>query len=250
VSRDRIIISIVASLGVVAAFWIGVLGPKRQELTDLNGQLAAQQQRLEKSQATAAQATAAKARYNADYSAVALLGKAVPSTEGVPSLLYQIDSAARGSKLELQSVSPSGGGAAAAAPGANAGTAGAAAAPAAAATGASGSTAPTPMPLSFVFTGSFQDMKRLLDRVNEFVDFRTADDVVVRGRLLSVDDIAIAPASGGALNSLQATISAVAYTMPAAVTPKGAATTSQDGAGGTAAPTTSTATANAAGAQG
>jgi hypothetical protein len=231
VSRDRILLCVLAGAAVLAGFWFAILAPKRADLRQMNADLAVQRQRLERAQETASQARAARARYGADYSAVVTLGQAVPSEDGLPSLLYQIDSSARGAKVDFSSMTS--GGAAAA-------TAGSGATPATgdAATGATAGAAaavPTPMPLSFVFNGSFFEMEHMLDRVQRFVRAGGAD-VAVKGRLLSVDDIQLAPAAEG-FPRVQATISANAYTMPApqalngsspagAATPASGATTS------------------------
>jgi hypothetical protein len=241
-SRDRIVISVLAAAALVGGFWFAMLGPKREAVRRLDSEIATQRQRLERAQATAAQARAARARYDADYSAVVMLGKAVPEQDGLPSLLYQIDSSARDAKIDFSSItsnsgaSQAGGTASAAAP-ATGGSTPAAGAPASA--GATTAVAPTALPLSFVFSGSFFDMEHMLDRVHRFVRPGGAD-LAIRGRLLSVDDIALAPASDGFPN-VQATISASAYTMPAARTPDGAAAT------GTATPAATSTTTTATG---
>jgi hypothetical protein len=250
-SRDKILVSVVVVAALVGGFWFAVLGPKRDNVRKLDAALAIQRQRLEHAQADVAQAQAARARYDADYSAVVMLGKAVPEQTGMPSLLYQIDSSARDARIDFSSVTADAAGATPAAAGAGAqpsagqtpaaSSASGSAAPAAAA-GAAG--APTAMPLSFTFTGSFFDMEHLLGRVNGFVRAQ-GDDLTIRGRLLSVDDISLAPASDGFPN-VQATISASAYTMPAAKTPDAAAQPSTAGAAPASAgttPTTTTATA-------
>jgi hypothetical protein len=234
-SRDRILLSVLGAAAVIAGFWFAFLGPKREDVRRLDSELAAQQQRFERAEATAAQARAARARYDADYSAVVMLGKAVPEQDGLPSLLYQIDSSARDAKIDFSSITSAGGasqtgGTAATAPA----TGGSTPAPA-----TSTAVAPTAMPLSFVFSGSFFDMEHMLDRVHRFVRPRGAD-LAIRGRLLSVDDIALAPASDGFPN-VQATISASAYTMPAARTPDAAAAT------GTATPAATSTTTTATG---
>jgi Tfp pilus assembly protein PilO len=259
VSRDRILISTLVAAAILAGFWIGVLGPKRAEAGKLSGQLATQQERLSKAQAGAAEANAARARYNADYSAVATLGKAVPSTDGVPSLLYQIDSAAHGAKIDFETFTSSSaaasGATGTATPAPASGTSGTSGATAAPATGAAtGTTAtatastPAPMPLSFAFTGSFIDMQRLVGRLNRFVQI-DGTDVRVSGRLLSVNEISLAPNPGG--RTVKATITALAYTMPEAAAVSGTPSPAATGSGATAAaPAAPTTTANAAGANG
>jgi hypothetical protein len=247
-SRDRILVSVLVVAALVGGFWFAVLGPKRDDVHKLDAQLATQRQRLQRAQADVAQAQAARARYDADYSAVVMLGKAVPQQPGMPSLLYQIDSSARGAKIDFSSVTADAAGAAptAAGTGAQATAGQTAAAPSASGSGAPAAAAavpvaPTALPLSFIFSGSFFDMEHLLSRVNGFVRSE-GDDLAIRGRLLSVDDISLTPASQGFPN-VQATISASAYTMPAAKTPDGAAQPSAAGASSSAPATQTTTTA-------
>jgi hypothetical protein len=236
VSRDRILLSVLAGAAVLVGFWFTILAPKRADLRQMDSDLVVQRQRLERAEATAAQAQAARARHAADYSAVVTLGQAVPSEERLPSLLYQIDSSARDAKVDFSSMTSS------SAPNPTAGSAATTTADATAtgATAATTATMPTPMPLSFVFNGSYLEMEHMLDRVQRFVR-PTGDNVAVRGRLLSVDDIQLAPAAEG-FPRVQATISASAYTMPApralsgpaaAATPASATTSTATTATGT-----------------
>ena len=233
-SRDRILLCVLAGAAVLAGFWFAILGPKRADLRQMNADLAVQRQRLERAQATAAQARAARARYAADYSAVVTLGQAVPAEDGLPSLLYQIDSSAHDAKIDFSSMTS--GSAAAGAAGSTATTATGDAATGA--TAGATATAPTPMPLSFIFNGSFFEMEHMLDRVQRFVRTGGAD-VAVKGRLLSVDDIQLAPAAKG-FPRIQATISANAYTMPAprALGDSAAAGAATPASGATTSPTT------------
>ena len=233
-TRDRIAISVVAAAVVLAGFWFAILAPKRDDVHRADAALATQRDRLDRAQATAANARAARASYNADYSAVVMLGKAVPAEDELPSLLYQIDGSARGANVDFSSITSGTGGAAAGAAGSPTPT------PATpTTTGAGSATAPTPVPLSFVFSGSFADMEHMLAQVHDFVR-PSGSGVDVSGRLMSVDDISLQPASGG-LARVQATVSASAYTMPAPTTPAGAGAGAA-AAGGTAAPASATAT--------
>jgi Tfp pilus assembly protein PilO len=239
VSRDRILLSVLAGVAVVVGFWFAILAPKRADLHQMDADLAVQQQRLRRAQATVAQARAARVRYAADYSAVVTLGQAVPAQDGLPSLLYQIDSSARDAKIDFASMTS--GSPTTDTAGSTATTTAAASSPDAAA--ATAATAPTPMPLSFVFNGSFFEMEHMLDRVQRFVRTRGAD-VAVSGRLVSVDDIQLAPAAQG-FPRVQATINASAYTMPAPrtlATGSATAASTTTGAATTSNPTTATGT--------
>jgi Tfp pilus assembly protein PilO len=226
-SRDRILVSVLVVAALVGGFWFAVLGPKRDAVRSLDAQLNTQRQRLERAQASVAQAHAARARYDADYSAVVMLGKAVPEQKGMPSLLYQIDSSARNAKIDFSSVTadaaaaPSAAGTGAPATGAQAPGGSSTSATSSGSAASIAAVAPTAMPVSFIFSGSFFGMEHMLDVLHGFVRPH-GDDLAVRGRLVSIDDIALTPSSQG-FPKVQATISASAYTMPAATTPDGAA---------------------------
>jgi hypothetical protein len=232
--RDRMIIVAVLGVGLLAGFWIGILGPKRAEVRRLSTELTAQKQRLDAAQASASDVQRAKDGYEADYAAVANLGKAVPVDAGVPSLLYQLDDETRGAKVSFDSITVGGG--------ADKGAAPAAAAAAPTATGAGALPGGvTTAPFNFTFTGSFFDLQDLLDRINRFVTVRN-DAVQVSGRLLTIKDIALA---AGEFPKVTATVSANAFQAPAAqAVTSGAAGTAASGTSASTAPSAATQTAS------
>jgi len=244
-TRDRLVIIGVLLAAALAGFWFLGLAPKRKEAADLQAQIATQSEQLASAQQRAATARQAKERYNGDYAATAKLGKAVPKSDALPSLVYQLQSVAHSARIDFTSLKIAGGGgqgptpaaaapAATAAPTASAGTSasgsstgGTSAAPAASATatqpaaatqaaaatlppGATVGSAGFPtMPFSFVFTGTFFDMERFLDDVQRFVRV-DGKDVDVRGRLLSVDGFGLVAGPGGFPN-VKANVVATAY---------------------------------------
>jgi Tfp pilus assembly protein PilO len=232
--RDRIIVMVVAAAAVLAGFWFLVLAPKRAEVAKLDADIVVQQQRLQTANAAVATAAQAKVNYRRDYATVATLGKAVPADDDMPSLLYQLDTAAKGARIDFQSLALSGSGGAAAAP-APAATTGAetkdntspesGTEPAAAATPAPAATAALPpgatigaaglatMPFSFVFTGSFFDLQRFLSGVQGLVR-PTGDSVSVRGRLLTIEGISLTPGAQG-MKRIKAALTATSYIVPA-----------------------------------
>jgi Tfp pilus assembly protein PilO len=261
-ARDRIIIAVVLMAAALGGFWFVGLAPKREEAAALQAQVDAASQKLAGAQQMASQARSAKASYDKDYADVAKLGKAVPKSDALPSLIYQLQSAAHNARIDFQSlkVSASSGGTAAATPAASTAaaananpggsTAPNAAAPSATATQAAAATLPPgasvgsagfpTMPFSFVFTGSFFDMETFLHDVQRFVHVR-GKGVDVTGRLLSVDAFSLTAGPGG-FPSVNATISATAYVLapgdgPSA-TSGAAGTPSTPGTSATPAPTT------------
>jgi Tfp pilus assembly protein PilO len=250
-SRDRIVLMVMLAAGLLAGSWFIVLSPKRHQAASLNTQIAAAQKRLDTADAQAAQAAAAKRRYDADYSEVAKLGEAVPVDGGVPSLVYQLDSAAGQAKVDFRSVQLAQGAGAspatqtqaaqvAAVGAAQKGQSGSTTTPApatqaAAATlppGASVGAAGFPtMPFSFEFDGSFFDMEHFLDRVAAFTQV-DGNRISINGRLLTVDGISLTASRFG-FPKVKANIAATAYLLPSdegltnGATPQGPAATTQ-----------------------
>jgi len=246
-ARDRIIIVVVLVAAALAGAWFVGLAPKRKEATDLSAKLDVARQQLTEVQQGAAKAREAKAQYDSDYGQVATLGKAVPKSDAVPSLVYQLQTAAHEAKITFSSLKVAGSSAPPTTPSTPAQSAAAAnnatnggsssangstssstatpststpttSAPATQAASASlppgaavGSAGFPTMPFSFVFNGSFFDMERFLREVQRFVrvDGKSVD---VRGRLLSIDGFALNAGDKG-FPSVKANISATAYLM-------------------------------------
>jgi hypothetical protein len=127
----------VAVLGLIGAFWLMLLAPKRSELKKANEAIAASESELSSAQQEAQQFSQSREDFPTDYTTVARLGKAVPVDPDIPSLVVQLERAAKKAgvdfrRLNVESGSESAGGAAAAAP--------APAAPSGAASGSSGTT--------------------------------------------------------------------------------------------------------------
>jgi hypothetical protein len=271
-TRDRLVIVGVLFVAALAGFWFLAIAPKRKEATDLQAQIATQTEQLTSAQQQAATARQAKARYNGDYAALAKLGKAVPKSDALPSLVYQLQSVAHSARIDFTSLKIAGGGGQGPAPAA---TAGGASAPASSSTGSSSSSGgsaepaatsaapatqaaaatlppgatvgsagfPT-MPFSFVFSGTFFDMERFFGDVQRFVRV-DAKDLTVNGRLLSVDGFSLVAGPGGFPN-VKANVVATAYLRTAAddsasnaATPAATGATSSDPSAAGATPTPS-----------
>jgi hypothetical protein len=95
----------VLALGVVGLLWMFALGPKRREAAKLGDAVAAQRQRLDTARAQVTASRAAQQRFGSDYATVVRLGKAVPDDDDVPSLVYQLDSAAGATGVDFRKLS-------------------------------------------------------------------------------------------------------------------------------------------------
>jgi hypothetical protein len=184
-----------------------------EELTTARGE-------RDTAQAQVGQLNAAKASFASDYQTVISMGKAVPDSVDMPSLLVQLDRAARGTGIDLDEIAvspavetsagastpPGGGGPAAGGSGAqsmpgkaaqgagnavndaNAKSGQAAGADPAAAGAASGTPAPglSSVGLEFKLRGEFFDMADFFHRMKRFVRV-VNDEIVIRGRLIAID---------------------------------------------------------------
>lgn len=216
--RDRIVIAVILTAGILGAMWFLVLTPKRSESAALDGKIQKQQQRLAQAQTGTAAARDAKASYEHDYAAVAALGQAVPADDETASLIYQLDRAAKKAHVDFRSLKVEGGAPAPApppAPAADPAAAGAAPATPAAATPAVPAGTPVAdfpkMPFSFIFTGSFFNFERFLRKVAAFTAVR-GQRINVHGRLLSIDSIEFSEAKK--FPAVTATVKATAYLLP------------------------------------
>ena len=205
--RDRKIIAIVAALALVVGSWLLVISPKRDQASKLGDQVKAADATLAAARSQVAAGEAAKGTFARDYTAIAQLGEAVPTDDNVPSLIYQVQSAASAARVDFRVLKlASGSGAtAAAAPAAATGAApGAAVAPAG---------FPT-LPFTFTFTGNFFHLANFFDLLQRFV-VASSEHVSVSGRLMTINSISLTPVGGG-FPQITATVSATAYLVPAA----------------------------------
>jgi len=235
-SRDRKLVLAIVPIALILGYWFLLLSPKREEAAKAGTEVAEQQTRLQKAEAKAQQAATAQTTFASDYSTTVRLGKAIPVSVDMPSLLVQLDRSSRGTGITFQEITP-GERAAASAPAAagatppaagaapSGGAAPAAAAPAGAAAAPAGgapnattpasSTSAAPglesVPIETAFEGEFFDLADLFHRMKRFVR-SDEESVAVRGRLLTVDGFAYEITPAG----LKATITMTAY-----LTPKG-----------------------------
>jgi Tfp pilus assembly protein PilO len=102
--RDRKIVLILAPVLLLAAYGFLLLAPKRHEASAAGEQAAKEQQRADRARAELQQLTGAKRDFATDYAQLVRLGKAVPTTLDMPSLVVELDSAARGTGIRFTRV--------------------------------------------------------------------------------------------------------------------------------------------------
>jgi len=102
--RDKKILTLLIPIALIAAYWFLVLSPKKEESAAIQEELTQAQSELESAEQAAANVAGAKSNFAADYTTVIRLGKAVPSTVDMPSLIMQLDRAARGTGIDFDKI--------------------------------------------------------------------------------------------------------------------------------------------------
>jgi Tfp pilus assembly protein PilO len=102
--RDKKILTFLAPLLLIAAYWFLLLAPKREEATAASAALTVEQDRLNAARSASSAADNAEKGFETSYATVVRLGKAIPSTVDMPSLLVQLESAAAGTGIRFNSI--------------------------------------------------------------------------------------------------------------------------------------------------
>jgi Tfp pilus assembly protein PilO len=219
--RDKKILMLLVPIALIAAYWFLILSPKKEESASIQEQLTQAQTDQQTAESAAASVAGAKSNFNEDYTTIIRLGKAVPSTVDMPSLMVQLDRASRGTGITFDKIQtgerqaapvaastgttgPSSSGSAQSGPGkakeaaqngaaqaSSTGTLNGAqpAAGGSSTTGTTGAGAPglESIGLDFTFHGTFFNLADFFHRMKRFVRV-VNDDVVVRGRLMTIDN--------------------------------------------------------------
>jgi Tfp pilus assembly protein PilO len=214
-ARDRIVIVVLGALAVLAAAWLLAVAPEREQAAKLDTQVSAARAALSTAEGQVTSARSAQTGYAAAYASLVSLGKAVPTSQEVPSLIYQLAQASHQKQVDFSSIVSGGG---------SSGGSSASAGSTLATTGG----AFTQMPFTFVFNGSFFDLYHLFQQLNHFTLRTSSGGLRVSGRLLTIQSAKLAPASSSGEHSssgqLTGTITATAYVLPASQGLTGGAT--------------------------
>jgi len=224
--RDRIVVLGIAVVVVLGAAWLIAVSPERKKAATLNAQVNAASAQLATAEGQVANARSAQTQYSTAYAAIVSLGKAVPPTQEVPSLVYQIAHATNQKDVEFSSITATGAG------GASTSAASAAAAPTASASATISGF--TQMPFTFVFNGSFSELYHLFQQLDSSTVRTAAGGLSVSGRLLTIQSIKLSPSTNASANTsgkggseqLSGSVTATAYVLPASQGLTAGATTS------------------------
>lgn len=235
-ASNRLIVSILAVTALAIAFWMLLLGPRREEASELASQVESLQISLAEAEAKAARAEEARREFPADYRKLVVLGQAVPASDETSSLLVELNRIATDSGVTFDSLLLTGGSetpapvatAPPAAPGPDAGgeepSSGAVPAAAtvpptevAAATmplGASiGPAGLAVMPYTLTFSGSFFEIADFVEEVDSMVHAK-GSNVAVDGRLITLDGFALNVSPEEGSSDLEASFSVTTYLTP------------------------------------
>jgi Tfp pilus assembly protein PilO len=214
-ASNRLIVAMVAAVVLVAAFWMLVLSPKRQEAGDLGATATKLQGALAQHEGEVSEALAAKKGFSDDYEQLVVLGKAVPAEDDTASLLVALNRIARGAHVRFQEIELEGGeGEAPVAATASLGSAptevAASLLPLGATVGPAGLAV---MPYNLKFTGDFSHVSSFIAGLDKLVK-TTNEGVSVDGRLITVDGFSLSSAQGQTFPHLEANFAVTTFVTP------------------------------------
>jgi hypothetical protein len=229
-TRDRIVIMVVLAVGSVVAGWMLVVSPKRQEASSLGTQISGVQSQLDAARSQVNAGETARTAFAGQYAQLAKLGEAVPPDDDVPSLIYQVQSAAQAAHVSFRGLQLTGGGGTSSSTpnsssNSSAGAGSSASALSAAQLPPGASVGPAGLPAEqFTFTlgGDFFRLANFFNRLESFVISRDSR-LLISGRLMTINGISLSPGANG-FPQINATISATTYIVPATQGPFGGAT--------------------------
>jgi hypothetical protein len=102
--RDRKLVMFIVPIVLVLAYWFLLLSPKREDAAEAGKQLAAAEKARDQAVDLAERQAKAKETFETDYTEIVRLGKAIPPTVDMASLLVQIDSAAKGTDIDFDKI--------------------------------------------------------------------------------------------------------------------------------------------------
>lgn len=206
--RDRLVVTAVVVIAIVGAAWVLVVSPERKQANQLATQVAGAKAKLASAESKLATARQAATSYASAYASIVSMGKAVPTGQEVPGLVYELSQASKREGVKFQSISVASGTAAS-----SPASAGSSASASAAANAASAGFAQ--VPLTLMFSGSFSSIEHMLRGLTDLATRTPAGTLEVNGRLLTVQSVVFSSASEpGKHDQLTASVTATAYQLP------------------------------------
>ncbi|MGO9904985.1 MAG: hypothetical protein ACLPY3_04595 [Solirubrobacteraceae bacterium] len=224
-TRDRTVIMVVLALGAIVAGWLLMVSPKRSQASALGGQITSVQSQLTSARSQVAAGEEARTAFAGQYAQLARLGEAVPPSDDIPSLIYQVQSAAQAAHVSLRALQLSPGSSSSSpSTSSSSSTASSSTLPPGAAVGAAG--LPTDQ-FTFTLAGNFFNLANFFNRVQNFV-VSSNNHLLISGRLMTINAISLAPGSNG-FPQITANVSATTYIVPPTQGPTDGATAAGPG---------------------
>ena len=183
-------LAVVAVVVMAAAFWMLLLGPKRDKAGELGEQVTQIQSEVASERAVAQSSLAAKKNFTKNYAELVQLGKSVPAEAATPSLLVQLNGVSDNAKTDFQGITGAGAAEGSEEPASPEGES--ALIPIGATAGPAGLLA---MPYQLQFEGGFFQVANFIEGIDSLVE--TKNGVVdAKGRLITIDGFNLAPLGG------------------------------------------------------
>jgi Tfp pilus assembly protein PilO len=219
-STNALIVAMLLAAALAAGFWMLVLSPKREQVAELEDKVSAVRASLAQHRVEVAEGEQARREFPHQYRRLIVLGKAVPGDDDVASLLVQFNRIGEGSGTRFSEIELQGeGGEEAKAP---AGTpsepvppteAEASLMPLGAEIGPAGLAV---MPYSLQFEGDFFEIADFLAGLDGMVETEEGGQVVVDGRLVTIDGFTLEADEEIGFPALEAGISVTTFLTPPA----------------------------------
>ncbi len=238
-SSNRLIVSILVVAAVAVGFWMLLLGPKREEASELSSEAGRLHVALSEAQAKATEATAAQREFPSDYRQLVVLGQAAPEGDETSSLLVELNTIAEAAQVRFDSIQLEGSSETASVPAPAPAPEAAPATPSpgapSGAVPASSTVPPTEaaasvlplgasigpaglavMPYGLTFNGNFFQIANFVKGIDSLVHAGAESKVGVNGRLVTLDGFSLTAeeAEEGKSSTLNANFSVTTYVTP------------------------------------
>jgi len=225
-ATNRLVLAVLVVAALAVAFWMLLLGPKRDESSKLQVQITKLEASLAENREIVDTALEARESFADDYRQLVVLGKAVPGDDDTASLLVQLNKIAKRTDIRFQLIELAQEGdegepetpepAPAVGPGSS--TAGAVSPTEVAAStmplGATiGPAALAVMPYKLSFTGDFFKLADFIKGLDSLVKTEN-EKLGVSGRLITVNGFALEPDPDKPFPALEATFSITTFLVP------------------------------------
>jgi Tfp pilus assembly protein PilO len=217
-SSNAVIVGALVIVGVGIAFWMLAVSPKRDEAAELDRKASSLETSLALHEGEVTLGEAARERFAADYQKLVVLGKAVPGDDDTASLVVQISRIAEKTDVDFRDIklTANSGSEEAPPPAPAPGEAGAATEAAASLLPFGASVGPAGlavMPYTLTFDGNFFTIADFIAQLDSLVETENAD-VLVDGRLITVDGFSLAPDPSKGFPALEVSFAVTTYLTP------------------------------------